>query len=259
MQEKYSRVVRLLLHFKPSICRRVYAFSILLFLSHWTIPSVALGSTGPVSLIAQDAAQLMPRSFRSLLPKYFSNLEAGIDKFSCQPYLSGHGRLALEQELVTKLAGTVKLLNSKPKFSTVMEELGSVAEMVLLLNLPELPEPTRENLLSLKIGLEINSPSFPRVVYDPSELSLDLNSVKQLLQEISTRRVFITRRYREFFFDESPIDLTIPLDPKSPPFGVLSLVYSHTVNDLARVWLWIWRAANGDMAGRPYFAGAGSK
>ena len=32
-----------------------------------------------------------------------------------------------------------------------MEELGLLAEMILLLNLPDLEEPAQENLLSLKV------------------------------------------------------------------------------------------------------------
>ena len=198
----------------------------------------------------------MPRSFRGLLPKYSLNLEIGINKFPCQLYLKGQGRMALEQRLLAKLERTANILRTRPKFSLVMEELGSLAEMVLLLNLPELEEPARENLLSLKTGLEINSPSFRLVVYDSNELGPGLDSVKELLLGIRSRRVLLTRRYKEFFFDKSSLDLTIPLDPKSPPFGILSLVYSHSVNDLARLWLWIWREANGDLAGSPLVAGS---
>ena len=131
-----------------------------------------------------------------------------------------------------------------------------LAEMMLILNLPDLEEPAQENLLSLKSGLENNTPSFRRVVYDSTELGRGSVPVKELLQEIRSRRVLVTRWYKEFFFNKSPLDLTIPLDPKSPPFGVLSLVYSHTVNDLARLWLWIWREANGDMAGSPLLTGS---
>ena len=39
------------------------------------------------------------------------------------------------------------------------------------------------------------------------------------------------------------------LDERSIPFGVASLAYSEAVNDIARVWFHLWRAANGDMTG----------
>ena len=233
---------------------------LLLLLGSGSVSSAASGRPDPAPQIVQDAAQLMPRSFRGLLPKYSSNLVLGTNRFSSQPYLDRQGRELLEQKILAQLEGTVNiLLGARPKFSLVMEELGLLAEMMLLLNLPDLEEPAREDFLSLKSGIEINSPSFRRVVYDSTELGSGSDSVKELLREIRGRRVLVTRWYKDFFFDKSPLDLTIPLDPKSPPFGVLSLVYSHTVNDLARLWLWIWREANGDMAGSPLLNGSSQK
>jgi hypothetical protein len=232
----------------------VYWF-LLLVLSSGSVSFAASGRQNPSSRIAQDAAQLMPRSFRGLLPKYSSHLVIGINRFSSQPYLKSQRREILEQAVLAKLEETVSILGARPKFTIVMEELGLLAEMILLLNLPDLEEPVQENLLSLKSGLEINRLSFRLVIYDSTELGLGSDSVKELLREICSRRVLVTRWYKNYFFDKSPLDLTIPLDPKSPPFGVLSLVYSHSVNDLARLWLWIWREANGDMAGSALLTG----
>ena len=246
------------LHPENSTLRRKlnYWFLILLVFGNGSVSSAAPGRQNPAPRIAQGAAQLMPRSFRGLLPKYFSNLVIGINRFSSQPYLSNQGRDLLEQTILAKLEGTVNSLAARPKFPFVMEELGLLAEMILLLNLPDLEDPAQENLLSLKSGLEINSPSFRLVVYDSTGLDRGSDSVKELLREIRSRRVLVTRWYKDFFFDQSPLDLTIPLDPRSPPFGVLSLVYSHSVNDLARLWLWIWQEANGDMAGSPLLTGS---
>ena len=238
--------------------RRFFLYWFLLVLiGNGSVSSEASGRPNPAPQIAQDAAQLMPHSFRGFLPKYSSNLVIGTNRFSPQPFLDSQGRELLEQTILANLEGIVKVLRgARPNFSLVMEELGLLAEMTLLLNLPDLEEPAQENLLSLKSGLENNTPSFRRVVYDSTELGRGSGSVKELLQAIRSRRVLVTRWYKEFFFNKSPLDLTIPLDPKSPPFGVLSLVYSHTVNDLARLWLWIWREANGDMAGSPLLTGS---
>ena len=230
---------------------------LLLIFGNGSVLSAASGQPNPAPQIVQDTARLMPYSFRSILPKYSSNLVIGANRFSSQPYLDSQGRELLEQTILTKIGGTVTILRgARPKFSLVMEDLGLLAEMILLINLPDLEEPAQENLVSLKSGLKNNSPSFRRVVYDSTELGRGSDSVKQLLREIRIRRVLITRWYKDFFFNKSALDLTIPLDPESPPFGVLSLVYSHTVNDLARLWLWIWREANGDMAGSPLLTGS---
>jgi hypothetical protein len=244
------------LHPENSTLRRTLVnWFLFLVLSSGSIFLAASGEQNPSPRIARDAAQLMPRSFRGLLPKYSSHFVIGINRFSPQPYLKNQGREILENAILAKIEGTVNLLGARPKFSIVMEELGLLAEMVLLLNLPDLEEPVQENLLSLKSGLEINNLSFRLVIYDSTELGRGSDSVKELLREIRSRKVLTTRWYKNYFFDKPPLDLTIPLDPKSPPFGVLSLVYSHSVNDLARLWLWIWREANGDMAGSALLTG----
>lgn len=157
--------------------------------------------------------------------------------------------MELEERLQSTLEGAVDFLRGRSRLSLAMEELGSLAEIVLLLNLPELEEPGQEDLLSLKTGLETNRTSFRLVVYDSSELGRGLDAVKELLVDIRQRRILLTSRYADFFYTKPSLDLTLPLDPKSPPFGILSLVYSHSVNDLSRLWLWIWRSAGGDMTG----------
>jgi len=41
-------------------------------------------------------------------------------------------------------------------------------------------------------------------------------------------------------------------DDRSVPFAVGSLAYSHSVNDIVRAWLTVWKAAGGDMGRTPY-------
>jgi len=39
---------------------------------------------------------------------------------------------------------------------------------------------------------------------------------------------------------------------RSLPYGIGSLSWSHTVTDTARVWLFIWKQAHGDLYGTPW-------
>ena len=228
----------------------------LLLLTAGLVPFVSAQSNrpNPSHRISYDAAQFMPRSFQKLLPKYSVNLENGISKFPSQPYFMGQKRVELEVRLLSTLEGAVRLLRGKSRLALAIEEMGSLAEMVLLLNLPELREADPESHVSLKNAIEINRTSFPLVLYDANELGRGLDPVKELLVDIRGRRTLLTGRYADFISTKPPLDLNLPLDPKSAAFGILSPVYSHTVNDLARLWLWIWRSAGGDMTGSPLVA-----
>ena len=44
-----------------------------------------------------------------------------------------------------------------------------------------------------------------------------------------------------------------------PYFGVASLSYSQSVNDIARVWTYIWSQAGGDVEGIPFPQSPGEK
>ena len=83
---------------------------LLLLIGNGSVSSAASGRPNPAPQIAQDAAQLMPHSFRGLLPKYSSNLVIGTNRFSSQPYLDSQGRELLEQTILANLEGTVKVL-----------------------------------------------------------------------------------------------------------------------------------------------------
>jgi hypothetical protein len=41
-------------------------------------------------------------------------------------------------------------------------------------------------------------------------------------------------------------------DDRSIPFAIGSLSYSHSINNVVRVWLAIWRIAGGDLGRTPY-------
>jgi len=40
---------------------------------------------------------------------------------------------------------------------------------------------------------------------------------------------------------------------RSPAFGLASLHYSHTISEIANIWLFCWHEANGDMTGVPFY------
>jgi hypothetical protein len=213
------------------------------------IATTAETAKSPALAIAEKALEWMPESFRHVLSRNMEGLKNGINEVQVDKFLTAPARLILEAELLQRMATTVNRLQSRPKFSETAKDFGAVAQMVLLLNLPESEASSSDKLLTLSDVIGRNSETFRIVVYDASEIGGIGDEVKILLDTVRQRR----KKVAEPFSLEAAhlTTTTIPLDPRSRLYGISALVYSHAINDTARVWLWIWRSANGDMSGRP--------
>ena len=96
-----------------------------------------------------------------------------------------------------------------------------------------------------------NAVNFPLVVYDRLDENGGPDSWLDSIRTIRVRRVALSER---FLMAHPQIRLEKSgeeTNPRSTLFGISSLVFSHSVNDLVRIWCLTWKAANGDMAGMP--------
>jgi hypothetical protein len=204
----------------------------------------------PASLaIAEKALQWMPESFRHVLSRNMDNFRNGIEEVHGAKFLMASDRLTLEEDLLQRMATTVSRLQSRPKFSEAAKDFGALTQMMFLLNLPENEAGSSEKLFALSAVIGRNSQAFRVVVYDASEIGGSRDELSAFLETVRQRRKGLSER---FSMEATRLPAaTIPLDPRSPLYGIAALVYSHAINDAARVWWWIWRSANGDMSGRP--------
>ena len=193
----------------------------------------------------------MPESFRRVMTRNLDSVRDGTNDFRGEKFAMASERLSLEEELLQRTATAVNKLQSRPRFSEVAKEFGALAQIMLVLNLPEVEARASDKLLALKDVIGRNSSAFRVVVYDASEIGGSHSDVTSLLETVRQRRKNLSERFGDIEATRSLTEQTVPLDPRSPLYGVAALVYSHAINDTARVWLWIWRSANGDMSGRP--------
>lgn len=224
---------------------------------------VILGVTSPVLgkraeagnihvKIAEQARGFMPESLRRVLWRNQVGLEAGANSVSMHEFLSAEGRLLLEKKVLEKAKLIVQLLSSNPRFSDVSREFGALAPMMVYMNLPTREDFSEDDLRSLLRHILQYEAKFRLVVYEDGRATDIVQKLPELLQQIRLRRAHLTRRFykaypsglNEYSSDDFP--------PRSPLFGIASLVYSHSINDLAKVWLSAWKSANGDMSGRPW-------
>ena len=201
--------------------------------------------------IAESACRWMPEAFRRVMARNLPGLERGIGQVSESDFLPAPQRLRVEKDIVRVMNLCAEQLRSRPRFQEMAEAFGVLAQMLFVLNLPELEGSSQAQIAVLVNTIRWNGTSFPVVVYNVSDLTPTAEGVHSLMREIRDRRSALSLRFRQSYMREALEGSPVGLDPRSPLYGVASLVYSHSVNDLARIWLWVWKSANGDMSGRP--------
>jgi len=235
-----------------SLFRRWFVSSLFLPLAVGLTTAVAADRPRALQIqVAQKAVSFLPQSLRDLLHRHQESLERGMNSVSLDSCLSPSARTSLENRLVERLKLTVRSLESRPRFDGVAADLGAIATMVFYLNLPEGQELSQEDFrLILRYGAQ-SSDIFPLVVYDRIEGDAEPNSWLALIKVIRDRRVGLSARFLTVRTQIASEVSAGEISPRSPLFGITSLVFSHSVNDVAKLWCLVWKAANGDMTGMP--------
>jgi len=200
-------------------------------------------------LILHRAAWFMPQSLKRMLDRHRQELELGLRAQPLDQSGVASGRSQLEVDLRRRAITINDLLRSKPGFGELAGEMGAAARLIIYLNMPEGESPLSPQLDFVLRYINKNSPSFPLVVYDdPVE---GFSTMEDFLRGMTQRRAQFSKRLQEAYPEGMVISSLEAYDFRSAVFGISSLVYSHSINDIAKLWLSAWKAANGDMTGRP--------
>jgi len=230
--------------------RSIKSIACVLLIVHSSSTLTALCEVSPPKSpelqIIEKAFFLLPGSLRRILSRNQHPLEVGIASSSMEPFLSPTGRDRLEAQLEGKLQSIAESLRIQPRFPEIAKDFGAVARMVLYLNLPEGEGLTKDEVDLILRYLVQNSSCFRLVIYGVSSGD-GADSLSQLMKEIRLRRDYLSARLRERYPRGLAEYSAAEEDHRSALFGVCSLIYAHSINDLARVWLWAWKSANGDL------------
>jgi hypothetical protein len=201
--------------------------------------------------VAEKTVLFLPRSLRDLIHRNQESFERGVTSLSMDHFLSPSDRTRLEDRLLERVKLTIQLLDSRPKFAEVANSLGTIASMVLYLGLPEGRDLRKEDFQFLLDYGAQNTANFPLVVYDRSDELPGTDSLLNLIKAIRARRATLSERFLMAYPQIVLERLGDRMNPRSALFGISSLLFSHSINDLARIWCQVWKAANGDMSGMP--------
>ena len=202
--------------------------------------------------IAVDAIRLAPPALGRQLLRHQGDLERG----ASQPPPEHESLGELSHRLSNEADAAVGMIDSHKPFSAVCEALGRIAGMVSALNHPLWggdDAPRRADARRFAAYFEERMDRFPLVFTGYQQSTLEKEGAAGLAAAIRSRYRDDEQRLRLAYHPAHggavrPSDF----DDRSVPFAIASLAYSHAVNDVATVWINVWKRANGDLSGTPY-------
>lgn len=226
-----------------------------------TLASPALAWTARTRItMTQQALVLMPRSLRTALKAHSQAMLRGLleplqeeDKATHRPRTAGG---TLEQSIMAASRELRDVLDRPASFDEVAEAFGRLAHFTLDASFP--PGATaRDDTVDRRYDhfaalCEERLLKFPLVYYDDQDLAGGPGELENYIEGIVARAgendTVLADAYARA---GNPLRATA-FDDRSIPFAIASLSYSHSINDLARVWLAVWQEAAGDMSHTPF-------
>jgi hypothetical protein len=217
--------------------------------------------------MADDAMRMTPPSLNTLLEHYRSELIHGMldpsreegGEEHRQRTTGAYGKAAAL--MASRAQQAITIIGQPGRLSLAIYAMGTAAHFVADLNFPlntgesEAGDPVFYS--SYDAYVEKMLGFFP-VVLDrsPSE-ELDGHRLEDFGRAAARRASRFIPPIRNAYTPDGKPRSASAFDERSLPFGVASLCYSQSVNDIARVWNYIWRQAGGDLEGLPFQPGQG--
>jgi len=220
--------------------------------------------------VAREAIRLMPSSLRGILETHLAEVTAGIrdaagDESGLFHTLDPDQQGASAASLAARQAREIEaMIDGHKPFAEVARAMGSLAHVIGDLNNPLQvadDDPAEARYAADYVSyVESNLDRYPLVFYGWSDPHLGLpgrpadGDVESFATAIADRTRGHYPHIRRAYAANDPRPVAQRFDVRSLPFGIGSLCYSHTVTDTARIWLYIWGRAHGDLRGTPYLA-----
>ncbi len=212
------------------------------------IPSPRASGANLAETALLRSRKLMPDSLRQILERREILLLRGFREPARPADLD-----AARRELMAALAEQRLMLAGFPVFDDVVAGFGRIARAVCELNTlrrygPD--EPAAAWFDDYEPYMERKGALFVPVFYDYSPLLFNERDLPAYVDSIEARNRDYAARVVDVYRQGGS---SRTFDDRSPAFGLAALHYSHTITDIANVWLYCWREANGDLGGVPFF------
>ncbi len=236
------------------------------------VPGPALAWTDAARRrMVDDAMKMTPPALNTVLERYRSQLIHGMldpsreergerGEEHRQRTAGGYGKAA---SLMASRAGqAITIIGQPGRLNLAAYAMGSAAHFVADLDFPlntgeEAADPVF--YASYEAYVEKMLGKFPVVLDRSPAPELDARHLEDFGRAVARRASRFIPPIRDAYTPDGKPRSASAFDERSLPFGVASLSYSQSVNDIARVWNYIWRQAGGDVEGLPFPQSPGEK
>jgi hypothetical protein len=213
-------------------------------------------------IITVQSTKLMPASFQRIMKKHKEEILRGSlvpddrgEDFHRYDLLTRNGYLVERVLELTRLIP--EKIGSHRPFHEIAEDFGRLAHYLSDLNDPLLlmdSDPKEPQYRTdFAIYTENNIPKFPWVFDGHEHDLLKADSLRDYIHQVASQASTKYPRLGEAYFRNGTLVSSDTFDPRSLPFGIASLSYSHSITHTVQVWFHTWRNSNGDITYTPLY------
>jgi len=217
-------------------------------------------------IIVVQSTKLMPASFQRIMKTHKEEILRG----SLEPDQQGETfhrydlatRSGYLLDRVLELTKAIpEKIRSHQSFKEIAEDYGRLSHYMSDLNDPLLlkdadpREPQYRN--DFAIYAEKNIRNFPWIFDGHEDPLLTKNDLREYTYQTADRASGKYLRLGEAYFPNGRLVSSDTFDPRSLPFGIASLSYSHSITNTVQVWFYTWKQAHGDITYTPLYKSKG--
>jgi hypothetical protein len=107
--------------------------------------------------------------------------------------------------------------------------------------------------IDFAIYLEKNIEKFPWIFDGHDHYLLEEDNLKEYIHQLALHVSTKYPRLGEAYFPQGRLVSSDTFDPRSLPFGIASLSYSHCITNTVQLWFHVWKKAHGDTTYTPLY------
>ena len=213
-------------------------------------------------IITVQSTKLMPATFQRIMQRHKEEILRGClkpDELGEESHFYDlDGRKGFLEDRILELTREIpeKIRNHRP-FREIAVDFGRLSHYLSDLNDPLLLRDTDpkepQYRVDFAIYAEKNIEKYPWVFDGHEHDLLKADRIRDYIYQVASRASAKYPRLGEAYFPHGMLVSSDTFDPRSLPFGIASLSYSHSITNTVQIWFHAWKKSNGDITYTPLY------